>query len=339
MLGTHLIAHLYRRGYRQIRGLYLPGGKDDPPSDQTGADLVEWVEGDVLDLPSLEEAIHGIDWVIHGAGIISFDRRDAQLMRQVNVEGTANVVNLCLDYGVEKLLHVSSVAALGRSKPGQTISETSKWERSPYNTRYGISKFLGEQEVWRGIEEGLSAVIVNPSIILGPGRWDQGPARFFPMLHGGFPFYPLGATALVDARDVASMILALLESDIKGERFIATAGHLTYKSLFELITTHLNLPAPRYALHPFLQYLGLWASQLKSLWSKERGLVTRETIRQSALEFYYDHSKSQKRLGFEYTPIEQTIAYTAERYLTSLGYTALSASSTTASKSSVSVKP
>lgn len=318
LLGSHLIQHLLEQGYRSIRALRQPLS-DLSLLPEAAAGQVEWVEADVLDLPALEEAMQGVERVFHCAGIISFDRRDAALMRQVNVEGTANVVNLCLDYGVEKLVHVSSVAAIGRSKPGQTISEASKWERSPYNTRYGISKFLAEQEVWRGIEEGLNAVVINPSIILGPGRWDQGPARFFPMLYNGFPMYPQGATALVDVRDVARMMQLLMESDIHAERFIATAGHLPYKAFFAEIAAALGRQAPKVGISPILQQAALRWTQLKSLWSQERSLITPETLRQASAEFFYDNTKSIQRLGFTYTPIKQTIAEAAQAFLYTQG--------------------
>lgn len=318
LLGAHLVRFLLQQGYFNICATYRPS--ENPaalPSDL--AEKVTWVAADILDLSALEEAVQGAEWIFHCAGLVSFDPRDARALRDVNITGTANIVNLALSNGTEKLLHVSSVAALGRTKPGQTITEAIRWERSPFNTRYGISKFLGEQEVWRGIAEGLNAVIVNPSVILGSGRWTDGPARFFSMLHNGFPFYPKGSTALVDAQDVARMMLLLMESSLSGERFIASAGHLAYQDFFNKIAVALERPAPRYALSPILQHLALLFFQLKGLWSQERRFITAETVRQSSLEFFYDNSKSIQQLGFVYTPVEQTIADTARAYLQSLG--------------------
>ena len=318
LLGLHLIRHLRHQGYDNIRATYRPA-EDHKALRDPATEKVTWVKCDILDLTALEEAIEGAEWVFHCAGLVSFDPRDARALREVNITGTANVVNLCLAHNIEKLLHVSSVAALGRTKPGQTISEVIRWERSPFNTRYGISKFLGEQEVWRGIAEGLNAVIINPSVILGSGRWTDGPARFFSMLHNGFPFYPRGSTALVDARDVARMMLLLMESPYSGERFIASAGHLAYQDFFQKIAAALERPAPRYPLSPLLKQLALRFFQLKGLWSKERRFITTETVRQSGLEFYYDNTKSIQQLGFEYTPLEQTIADTAQAFLKSQG--------------------
>lgn len=318
LLGTHLVRHLLYQGYDNIRATYRTS-EDRAVLQDSSAEQVTWVKCDILDLPALEEAIQGAEWVFHCAGLVSFDPRDAQALREVNIAGTANVVNLCLAYNIEKLLHVSSIAALGRTKPGQTISEAIRWERTPFNTRYGISKFLGEQEVWRGIAEGLNAVIINPSVILGSGRWTDGPARFFSMLYDGFPFYPQGSTSLVDARDVARMMLLLMEGPYSGERFIASAGHLTYQDLFQKIAAALERPSPRYALSPILKHIALRFFQLKGLWSKERRFITTETVRQSSLEFFYDNSKSIQQLGFEYTPLDQTIADTARAFLQAQG--------------------
>ena len=318
LLGSHLIRHLRNQGYQNIRATYR-ASEDHVALQDSSEEQVTWVKCDILDLPALEEVIQDAEWVFHCAGLVSFDPRDARALREVNITGTANVVNLCLAHNIEKLLHVSSVAALSRTKPGQTISEAIRWERSPFNTRYGISKFLGEQEVWRGIAEGLDAVIINPSVILGSGRWTDGPARFFSMIHNGFPFYPRGTTALVDARDVARMMLLLMEGPYSRERFIASAGHLAYQDFFQKIAAALERPAPRYPLSPILKHLALRFFQLKGLWSKERRFITTETVRQSAFEFFYDNSKSVQQLGFEYTPLEQTIADTARAFLQAQG--------------------
>ena len=317
LLGSSLLRLLLERGYSDVRALRLPGSNMHLVRDI--AAQIEWAEGDVLDLSALEEAITGRDWVFHCAGIISFDSRKARAMRAVNVEGTANVANLCLDHQVESMLHVSSIAALGRTKPGQIISEKSKWERSPLNTRYGISKFLAEQEVWRAMEEGLNAVIVNPSIILGSGDWSRGPARFFPLLDKGFPFYPLGGTDLVDVRDVARAMVTLMEQGIRGERFVVSAGKMSYQHFFGRIAEALQKPGPRYAVRPWMQAIAWRLAWLKSRLSDSETLVTRETIQQSALEYTYENSKLIARVGFEYTPLDQTISETALAFLKSKG--------------------
>ena len=318
LLGSYLLRYLLHRGYTHIYALRQPESSMELLSPAVIGG-VRWIEADILDLPALEEAIKEAQWVFHCAGIISFDPMGARQMRQVNVEGTTNVVDLCLIHGVEKLLHVSSVAALGRTQPGQTISESNKWERSPYNTRYGVSKFLGELEVWRGMEEGLNAVVINPAIILGSGRWEEGPARFFRMLHRGFPFYPRGGTDLVDVRDVVRAMVELMESDISHERFIVSGGHLSYKAFFERIAFHLGTEVPRRTLSGFLQEIAWRVAWFQRLFNANPGLLSKETVRQSAHEYYYDNQKLRDRLSFHYTPLEQTIGEIAQDYIGSVG--------------------
>lgn len=313
LLGSNLVRYLLQCGYTRIRVLYQPQSSTRLLSDC--ADRIEWVEGDVLDIATLDRALQGVQWVFHCAGVVSFDARKAGLLKDVNVDGTANVVNACLESRVESLLHVSSIAAIGRTRPGQEISERSKWERSPLNTRYGISKFLGELEVWRGIEEGLSAVIINPAIILGGGDWMRGPARFFQMIDGGFSFYPLGATDLVGVRDVVKAMVMLMEQGIRSERFIVSAGKMSYRNFFEKVADALGKPAPHHAIAPWMQYILAGLSWLKSRFSGEESLITSETIHQSALEYTYDNKKLINTLQFEYTPLAETIKETAREFM------------------------
>jgi nucleoside-diphosphate-sugar epimerase len=315
-LGSYLLRQLLQDGQIKIRALRRPSSKMDLVADIV--DQIEWVEGDVLDIFALEDALEGIHKVYHCAAVVSFDPRDRENMQRINVEGTANVVNLCLDLGIEKLLYVSSIAALGRIKPGQTLDEKSAWQASPYNTHYGISKFLAEQEVWRGITEGLNGVIINPSIILGPSRWDEGSAKFFPMIHQGFKFYPVGNSGLVDVRDVAAMMIQLMDGPISEERFIANGADLTYQHFFTLIAQALGVVPPKIRLSAFLKNLSWRMAWLQARFSSKRPLITAETARQSALTFHFSNQKSIDTLEFQYRPIEQTIAETAKSYVASL---------------------
>lgn len=315
-LGSHLLRQLLQAGNSDIRALRRSTSKMDLVADI--ADQIEWVEGDILDIFSLEDALTGIRKVYHCAAVVSFDLRDREQMQRINVEGTANVVNLCLDLGIEKLLHVSSVAALGRIKPGTELDEKSTWQTSPYNSQYGVTKFLAEQEVWRGMAEGLNAVIINPSIILGTGRWDEGPAKFFPLIHQGFRYYPAGTTGIVDVQDVVTMMIQLMNGSYTEERFIANAGNLPYSEFFRLIAQSLKVKPPSVRLNGFLKSLSWRMAWLQSRITGHRSLVTQETARQSALTFYFSNKKSIDVLGFAYTPIEQTIAATAQQYLSDI---------------------
>ncbi len=182
-----------------------------PDSDrsllQDVEDRIQWIEGDILDVLSLEKALENVEYVVHAAAVVSFVPRDEAAMVKVNVEGTANVVNACLKRGIRKLCHVSSVAALGRPHPRTieqdkpvVIDETQRWEDSPNNSAYAKTKYLAELEVWRGISEGLPAVIVNPSLILGEGDWQKSSTQLFKYVYDGKPFYTEGTVNYVDVQ-------------------------------------------------------------------------------------------------------------------------------------------
>ena len=210
-LGSYLLRSLIKSGHQNIRALRRPNSDHALVADIQGA--VEWVEGDLLDPAALEDAMQGIRQVYHCAAIVSFDPRMVRTMLRANVEGTANVVNAALWEGVDKLVHVSSIAAIGRSPEEKKVSENTKWQRSPLHSNYAISKYLSEQEAWRGMAEGLNVSVVNPSVILGSGRWEDGPLQLFRLGWKAFPFYATGVSGFVDVRDVAqAMILLLLRS-------------------------------------------------------------------------------------------------------------------------------
>ncbi|MCG8330406.1 MAG: NAD-dependent epimerase/dehydratase family protein [Chitinophagales bacterium] len=312
-LGAYLIQHLLAVGYTNIRGLHRPNS----PMELVKAfeKRVEWFSGDVMDIFTLEEALKDVKLVFHCAAIVSFTPSDREEMMQVNVEGTANIVNLSLDMGIDKLVFVSSIAAIGRTKEHTTLDENSKWERSSFNTNYAISKFKAEQEVWRGIAEGLNAAIVNPGIILGSSKWNAGTARFFELMWKGYSFYPAGTTSLVDVRDVAAFMTLLMESDISAERFILHSEHFSYHKLLSTISKYLNKKPPTIKVSPILKAIAWRLAWLQSKLSGKPPLLTKETANNSSRVFYYNNQKSVEALNFEYIPIENTIKETASQFL------------------------
>lgn len=311
-LGAHLVRQLLVQGQQQIRALKRPTSQLDllgPLATQ-----VEWVEGDVLDIFALEEALDGIEQVYHCAGLVSFHPADRRMLRRTNVEGTANVVNLCLDLGVKKLLHVSSVAAIGRTKATQELTESSSWQESPYNTYYGISKFWAEQEVWRGIAEGLQAVIINPSIILGAGRWHEGTGRFFSTVQDGLRYFPLGTAALVDVQDVVRMMIQLMNGPFTEQRFIANGVNLPYREFLIQLAALLGVRPPQIPATRWRTELAWrWAAVQSSI-KGEPPFLTRETARQARLDYHYSNRKSLETLGFNYTPLADTLAQLASEW-------------------------
>lgn len=318
-LGSYLIRHLLAEGYTDITALRRKSSNMDLALDFQ--DRIQWIEGDLNDPQSLEEGIQGKKWVFHVAALVSFQSKDRKKLHEANTKGTAAIVNACLDTGVEKLLHVSSIAAVGRTKPVQVLNEKNIIQTSPYNSEYGLSKFWSEQEVWRGIAEGLNAAIINPSVILGAGRWYEGSGQFFDTLHKGFRFIPSGKISLVDVRDLARMLLQLAQSDISGERFIASAGEMYFRDFFQAIAQELDVPAPKYRISPFMGEMAWRLAGVQSLLTGKAPQITKENIRQAALEYVFENKKSRDMLGFEYTPLAQTIAETSAAYLRSEGKT------------------
>lgn len=311
-VGSYLLRLLAQRGWR-VRALRRP----DSPMDlvQDLAAQVEWFEADVTDIVALEDAFEGVTHVCHCAAMVSFHPRDKQRMMQVNVEGTANIVNLALDFGVKKLVHVSSIAAIGRTKERPDLDEQSKWVTSKNNSQYAISKYLGEQEAWRGHFEGLPTAIVNPAIILGSGFWDSGSARFFKQLDAGLPFWPIGRSGFVDVRDVAQFMLLLLEGDVVGERFILNAQNMPYRDFFNQIAQALGRKPPRIRVAPWLSEVAWRVEWLKEKLLGVPPIVTKESARSSVSQFRYDNQKSLGLSGFSYRPLADTVRETAAQYL------------------------
>jgi nucleoside-diphosphate-sugar epimerase len=311
-LGSYLLRLLVKKGYR-VRAIR----RASSPMDlvQEVASQVEWAEADVTDIVALEDAFRDTTHVMHCAAISSFHPRDAERLKNVNVEGTTNVVNLALDFGIQKLIHVSSIAAFGRSKTRPRLDETSKWVQSKSNSRYAVSKYLSEQEVWRAHAEGLPVAIVNPAVILGSGFWDAGSPRFFSQIDAGLKFWPVGRTGFVDVRDVAQFMLHLLESDISGERYILNAENASFRELFELVANALGTKPPPVKVTPFLAEIAWRVEWLKEKILGAEPVVTRESARSSVSSFYYENAKSRSVFNFQYRPLEQTIRAAAAQFL------------------------
>jgi nucleoside-diphosphate-sugar epimerase len=311
-LGAYILQLLIQEGYA-VRATK----RQNSPTDMVRAfyHQIDWVDADVTDIVALEDAFEGITTVIHCAAMVSFHPKDARKMMQVNVEGTANVVNLCLEKKIRKLIHVSSIAALGRNKDRPHLDESSKWVEGSDNSNYAISKFRSEQEVWRGYAEGLPVSIVNPAIILGSGFWNAGSAKFFTQVHDGLKFCPTGSTGFVDVRDVARFIFHLLQSEITGERFILNAQNISFKRFFQQIAEAINKKPPGITVTPLLAELAWRFEWLKEKLLGADPLVTRESARSSVSNYAYDNKKSLTVNQFSYTPLEITLRETGKQFI------------------------
>jgi nucleoside-diphosphate-sugar epimerase len=282
---------------------------------QNIADKIKWIEGDLHDIFVIEDAMQGVDHVFHSAAMVSYDPRDRKTLLKTNVDGTANIVNIALDAGVKKMGYVSSIAALGKSKEEAVIDETTNWLPSSENTNYSISKFYAEQEVWRGTAEGLPAVIVNPSIILGSGYWEQSSGNLFKRVADGLKFYPLGERGFVDVRDVVVALCRLMWSDIENERYVLNGENLAYRWVFDEMAKHLNVKPPSIAVTAFWRNIAWRIEWLKSRITGKRSLITRETALQSSQVFHYSAAKLLRAFpDFKFTPIKQSIEETCWCY-------------------------
>lgn len=274
---------------------------------------IEWVKADILDLTELEDAMTGCDKVVHCAALVSFHRRDFWHLFAHNRKGTANVVNTALDLGLKQLVYVSSTAAVGSDSTytDGIRRETNHWNANEKSSGYSLSKYSAEKEVWRGMEEGLHAAIVNPSIMFGPGNWEESSLKIFRTLKEGLSYYTPGGNAFVDVRDVSQVILRLLETEMSGERFLVTGHNLMFKELFERICAQLHVKAPSKSAGPFLvgvawRLAGLWA-RLKN----KRPTITKESAESSQKITVYSSEKVMKQFpGFQFTPLEKTIENT-----------------------------
>lgn len=272
---------------------------------------LEITQCDILDVISLEEAMEGITHVYHSAAIVSYDPKDKHRILKINIEGTANVVNACIDAGVKKLVHVSSVAALGRMRQDEMVTEQMNWTEETSNSVYGKSKYFGELEVWRGIGEGLQAVIVNPTLILGGDNWASGSSVIFRNAYNEFKWYTDGVSGFVDVRDVARAMILLMNSEISSQRFILNGENLSYKKIFSSIAECFDKKPPHKKVTPFLAEM-IWRMEvIKTKFTGKKHLLTKETARTAQAKVFFDNNKILKAISpFHFTKIKDTIEYT-----------------------------
>jgi dihydroflavonol-4-reductase len=302
LVGNELITQLLAAG-KQVRAIY----NKTPLAKFTAVNLQQQ-QCNILDVIALEEAMKDVEQVYHCAAIVTFNPNYKQQMFKINIEGTANVVNAALDAGVKKLVHVSSVAALGRIRENEPITELMNWTEETSNSAYGQSKYLAELEVWRGMAEGMEAVMVNPAIILGAGNWNEGSTKLFHSVYNQFPWYAEGTTGFVDVKDVAKAMIQLMDSSISGHRFIISAENKSYKEIFDIMAEAFNKKAPHKKVTPLIAKIVWRLEAVKSWFTKKDPLVTKETAKTALAKVQFDNSKLLKFLPqFTYKPLKQTI--------------------------------
>lgn len=285
LLGTYVVKELLDHGYA-VRAMYHNTFPDFTPHDN-----LEILKADILDIFEIEEAFLDVNLVFHCAGLVSYQSEDAARIYKINVEGTANIVNRALVAGIEKLIHVSSVSALGKLPDQKFITEKMIWIDRKDTSFYGHSKFLGEMEVWRGIAEGLNAVIVNPSIILGAGNWEEGSTKIFKTIYDGFSWYSPGTIGFVGAKDVAKIMRLLGESNITEERFIVSAENFSYKNLFANIAEGFDIDRPKKEVTNFVASMVIFMGKLRKRFTGKPPFITSETAATAMATTFYDNSK------------------------------------------------
>ena len=311
-LGAHILQALVNEGYQHI---WVAKRAESPMHlIEHLADKLILSDTELNDVPGMYELIKGKDVVIHAAGFVSFVKSDKEAMYKVNVEGTANMINVALENNIKKFIHISSVAALGRTGKEDLIDEGSKWVSNKLNSNYSYTKYQSELEVWRGYQEGLPVVIFNPSLIIGPGFWNRGTGNIIKQVDRGLPYYPPGINGIVDARDVAKLCMLALESEINGERYICNGGNIGFRQLFEKIAKNLGVNAPKKKLPVFLKEVTWRIFSVLALISGNKPTVTKETLRNSFNQTKYDNSKSLKDFDFTYRSIDETIEHTCKAY-------------------------
>ena len=314
-LGAHLLYHLLKAN-EDVLALKRPTGNPNyiknifrtyGEEEEKLIEKVRFIDGDVLDYQSLLEIDYPIERIYHLAAMVSFSPADKAKVLTTNVYGTSNIVNFALEKQIPEIVYVSSVAALDPLSEKQRITEENFGNNPERNSNYAKSKFQSELEIWRGIEEGLKAVIINPSVILGPGLRADGPGKIFKTVKNGFKFYPSGTTGFVDVRDTCRAIMELVENKIYNERFILNEGNYSYKKLLGSIAYYYNLAPPNKKLNPMWTSFFYKLDWLKTFSTGTKRLITKELHRSMHNNSRFSNEKLKKRLNFDYIPLENTI--------------------------------
>jgi dihydroflavonol-4-reductase len=314
LVGAHLLLHLaeneaaIRAIYREISGIQKTKSLFELYQKEHLFKKIEWIQADIIDIPSLEIAFQKTDYVYHCAGLISFDPNDEDKLRKINIEGTANIVNFCIAYSIKKLCHVSSIAALGDILPGKTsIDEKAEWNPEMPHSDYAISKYGAEMEIWRGQQEGLNVVIVNPGVILGTGFWHQGSGKFFSEIKKGIFFYTNGSTGYVGVSDVAKIMIQLMKSDSIGERFSVISENLTFKDVIFRIAENLNVKKPTIEAKPWMTSLAWRLDWISSTFFRTKRKLSKYSANSLHSSDFISNEKIKNALNYEFQSIDNIV--------------------------------
>jgi dihydroflavonol-4-reductase len=314
LVGAHLLIHLLEKG-ENVRAIY----RNSESTQKTKSlfslykkealyESIEWIQGDILDIPSLENAFQTIDQVFHCAAMISFDPKDEDLVRKTNIEGTANIVNFCLANNIQKLCHVSSIAALGDLPEYESIiTEETEWNPEKPHSDYAISKYGAEMEIWRGQQEGLKVIMINPGVIIGPGFWNQGSGELFTKVKNGLPYYTKGSTGFVAVADVVSIMYQLMNSSIHGERYTLISENIVFKEFLFFIADALKVKRPKYHATPFMMNTFSKLNWITSNIFGQKRQLSKATARASYSTDLYSNEKIKNALNITFIDVSDYI--------------------------------
>lgn len=267
---------------------------------------IEWVEANLNDIPALSKAFKGVEYVYHAGAYVSFDPKNFSKLQKSNIEGTANIVNLCLEFSIKKLCHVSSIAAIGKSE-SEPIHEEMLWNPDDDNNVYAISKYGAEMEVWRGTQEGLIAVVVNPGVIIGSGFWNKGTGVLFSKVYKGLNYYTTGKMGFIDVVDVVACMIELMKSNIKNERFILVAESESYKNLLTKIAIAFGKKPPQKELKRWMLLLAANADAIRSFVTRGKQMLFKSTAKAMVIKRSYNNEKIKNALNYNFKSLDETV--------------------------------
>lgn len=323
LVGAHLLYRLVSEK-KKVRAIYRNERKISNTKNvfsvytedyETLFSAIEWIQADLLDISALSEAFIGVTKVYHCAAFVSFEPDKYHLLRKTNIEGTANIVNLCISNNIEKLCYVSSIATLGHTLNNETISEETNWNPEDDNSVYAITKYGAEMEVWRGTQEGLDAVVVNPGVILGAGIWRYGTGNLFKKAKKGLKYYPSGTIGLVSVDDVISVMIKLMHSNIINQRYVLVAENWTYKDFLQALAKAVQTKPPKKLASMSLLNIGWKLDWLKYKITGKRRQLTKQIAKSLTTETHYSSDKIKTALNYEFKAVDKTISTIGNHYL------------------------
>jgi nucleoside-diphosphate-sugar epimerase len=314
LVGAHLILHLIENGdsvcaiYRNLESIQKTKELFSLYKKEPLFEKIDWIQADITDIPSLEIAFEKVEYVYHCAALISFDPKDEDLLRKTNIEGTANIVNFCIANAVKKICFLSSISALGDLKENEKIiTEEAEWNPEKHHSDYAISKYGAEMEIWRGQQEGLETVILNPGVIIGPGFREQGSGKLFEKVANGLSFYTKGITGFIAVPDVVRMAVKLMKNGHSNERFTLVAENIAFQDLLNSIADSLKVKRPFLYASPLLVNLFYRIDWFMSNVLGQKRKLDRATAKASYAKNWYSNEKIKNALATEFLDIHQYI--------------------------------